>query len=903
MSNPFLNNSFASPPSRPPPQPAEKSNRFSPPAKKAPTFPVAASMSTPPRKKAPVAKPKMADVTLDPSVHVPQDGRRFSDDPAFLNRKLETALEPHMDRVVRELQDSSVQDNTPTVECSANSEKEQAARSDAPPNRFDFIAEFCSAEKYADVKFVVGETTVHAHRIVVGTYNQTLEGILERAGEDNFVIDLSSEQVTHQSLLTILALIYHRTELTAAETQGIETSTLFTLVDTARFFGIGHVTRRCQTEVCQRIKANAAELIPALLYSDRENDDVIYEAAIDKIKNDLTMETFYDIFQDHITMSQKESLISTSLALRIVKAKSKAAVALSVSLGANDVFDMLLDEGEDPACPNENDVHPLQLALEHQNDYIVKKLIASCGEASANVVAHGTEEEGETLLHVSTMAGNVEHCKILLDAGAAVNARNSAGRSPLHYATLMGNAPLVELLLEKNAIPNLQDEAGLTAAHVIGGDPLFQVGMAINVHGATTPSGKHRARVPISTPKSPRKTFRQIPESAMIDCMQHLVNSRANFHMPDQHGRTPLHTAAYMAPPQVVAQMLTHGGDLLAKDYFNDTPLHVAMRAPYHALDICKLILTEMAGVNGGSREYLKEANRDGNAPLHIACQIMHRQTLDVLGQLLAGGADVNALNLAGHTALHVLADQPDAPNARIANAILRASKVSRKGGMVVDEVIDAEELGIDSSSVGEASSASTSPMGRRSRRSKSRGGSAVQIEDLDGPVKENRDVARELIRMFARYNANVNAQSNDGMTALHFALFHENDELAYALVRFGASLGLVDKLGRTPTQAMKGGERDINSRTTALLSNITQPPYWVPDDIFDSCMTCNKSFSTTVRRHHCRHCGRLICGKCSPKKIKITKPLFLDADPSFKSSQRVCSQCYDVFAFPLAGQ
>ncbi|XP_063841415.1 pleckstrin homology domain-containing family F member 2-like isoform X11 [Scylla paramamosain] len=61
----------------------------------------------------------------------------------------------------------------------------------------------------------------------------------------------------------------------------------------------------------------------------------------------------------------------------------------------------------------------------------------------------------------------------------------------------------------------------------------------------------------------------------------------------------------------------------------------------------------------------------------------------------------------------------------------------------------------------------------------------------------------------------------------------------------------------------------------------------WVPDSDTNICMHCKKSQFTLInRRHHCRKCGKVVCGPCSSKKVILqhqsSKPL------------RVCLSCHD---------
>jgi hypothetical protein len=62
--------------------------------------------------------------------------------------------------------------------------------------------------------------------------------------------------------------------------------------------------------------------------------------------------------------------------------------------------------------------------------------------------------------------------------------------------------------------------------------------------------------------------------------------------------------------------------------------------------------------------------------------------------------------------------------------------------------------------------------------------------------------------------------------------------------------------------------------------------PTWLPDDEVAACMGCDEPFGIKYRRHHCRHCGNILCQKCTTKRTTIphlqyTKPM------------RVCETCY----------
>eukprot|EP01125_Pyxidicula_operculata_P004522 TRINITY_DN170_c0_g1_i3.p1 TRINITY_DN170_c0_g1~~TRINITY_DN170_c0_g1_i3.p1 ORF type:complete len:563 (-),score=111.61 TRINITY_DN170_c0_g1_i3:575-2263(-) len=74
---------------------------------------------------------------------------------------------------------------------------------------------------------------------------------------------------------------------------------------------------------------------------------------------------------------------------------------------------------------------------------------------------------------------------------------------------------------------------------------------------------------------------------------------------------------------------------------------------------------------------------------------------------------------------------------------------------------------------------------------------------------------------------------------------------------------------------------------TRNLIVNTTPSPaapVWVPDKDAKKCTVCEVKFTFTNRRHHCRQCGKLVCGDCSSNKREL----------SGQGIVRVCTKCFE---------
>lgn len=74
--------------------------------------------------------------------------------------------------------------------------------------------------------------------------------------------------------------------------------------------------------------------------------------------------------------------------------------------------------------------------------------------------------------------------------------------------------------------------------------------------------------------------------------------------------------------------------------------------------------------------------------------------------------------------------------------------------------------------------------------------------------------------------------------------------------------------------------------------------PSWQADDKVKECSICHTRFSLFFRRHHCRKCGRVICGNCSTSKSTYLPTTYVVSPPSqiFLESphvpHRTCDEC-----------
>ena len=64
----------------------------------------------------------------------------------------------------------------------------------------------------------------------------------------------------------------------------------------------------------------------------------------------------------------------------------------------------------------------------------------------------------------------------------------------------------------------------------------------------------------------------------------------------------------------------------------------------------------------------------------------------------------------------------------------------------------------------------------------------------------------------------------------------------------------------------------------------------WADDSEVYDCHGCQREFTLTVRKHHCRNCGQIFCGDCSNKNASLG---------SNRKAVRVCEACFKELCSP----
>eukprot|EP00658_Telonema_sp_P-2_P032046 TRINITY_DN23832_c0_g2_i7.p1 TRINITY_DN23832_c0_g2~~TRINITY_DN23832_c0_g2_i7.p1 ORF type:complete len:1200 (+),score=235.75 TRINITY_DN23832_c0_g2_i7:161-3760(+) len=407
-----------------------------------------------------------------------------------------------------------------------------------------------------------------------------------------------------------------------------------------------------------------------------------------------------------------------SLLLKFAHQGNESAVSFLMSHGAKK--EVCNEEGYtalDVACLNGHDgvLHAMLQAkcksryLDSDGNSILHLACAANDEAKVVLAMDAVEHvsiannHGQTALHIAASVGGAAAVFHLIDRGCLADGTDDRGWTPLRHALWNGHTEVGSILCEVGANVNLaseeEGEEGDTMLHLACAKGMEEIGLFLISHNANVNARSVLGQYPVDVFCSNRKMY--MDDSLLIGMLEKggcssFVDERGNtlLHLAAMRGserqvelilsnsqtedlgsaravglmneamEQPLHVAAQHGHYKVVSCLLNNRADPNARDRLGRTALH--MGTPYQ--NICVLLLSPDNNLEVNPKD------NGGCTPLMLA--VNSDKAKKTCNLLIEQGADVNATNNAGQSALHYAVMSPGPEQADVASILIETGGI-----------------------------------------------------------------------------------------------------------------------------------------------------------------------------------------------------------------------------------
>ncbi|KAG5760011.1 hypothetical protein H9Q72_011870 [Fusarium xylarioides] len=471
---------------------------------------------------------------------------------------------------------------------------------------------------------------------------------------------------------------------------------------------------------------------------------------------------------------------------------------LEVAAGAGQllIVEYLLKKGANPNEKNGARKTPLSSASSSDRNEVVKALLR-CG-ATINLEDHNRK----IALHYAAEYNNYDIVTTLLDHPKKVNidALDSQRYTPLHCACMKGNDRIASLLLESKASWNARSQKGETPLHlsVLSSETVEELLRVGADHDPTD--------ILMQTP------LHKAAHHNSLESVKLLVKRGAAINSYDSDGELPLSLAIKHNDTELLQELYTDS----LRDSMSETTRWKVLSSAIEEQSLIALgFLHSMVESAVGT------TNDDGNTLLHLAAG---NKSLDIVTSLIGYGFDVNQPGAGGSTPLLEATSASQAPIVqRLVDSgadVDRADKsldtplflaTIRNRLDIIDILLRAGADINKTCSNGETPLYTSIYDGLREATVRLlEAGAEVDMTTKDGwtpfhAAADNVDIMNILLERTE--NPKVNAQNEDGKSALFFAASWGHWDVVKVLLEHNADPDLVSDEGCTPLAAAVGNE------------------------------------------------------------------------------------------------
>ena len=226
----------------------------------------------------------------------------------------------------------------------------------------------------------------------------------------------------------------------------------------------------------------------------------------------------------------------------------------------------------------------------------------------------------QAALAPNVLAARSAIVRLLVEHGAALNARSAMGQVPLVLALYGQNTSFAETLLLAGVDVEARDPQGntpLILAASVGSDKTVDL---LLTHGASIDATGNTGFTPLNAAARTGNTA----------VVKTLLGRRADIAIADREGFTPLQSAAESGYPEIVALLLAAGSQVDGRADDGRTALHCAAQTGFD--DVVALLLSKGAPVDS--------VEQNGATALHFAAIHGHAAVSETL---LEAGANIEA--------------------------------------------------------------------------------------------------------------------------------------------------------------------------------------------------------------------------------------------------------------------